>query len=111
MFQTTSRLGFSTPYEGIRQKTLVHGPRTLMAEFRLAKGSVLPRHTHLHEQTGYLISGRIRLSIGDQTHEAQAGDSWCIPGGTEHGAETLADSVVLEVFSPVREEYLPTGAD
>jgi quercetin dioxygenase-like cupin family protein len=108
MFQTTRRLGFSTPYEGIRQKTLVHGARTLMAEFRLAKGSVLPRHTHPQEQTGYLISGRILLSIGEQTHETQAGDSWCIPGGTEHGVEVLAESVVLEVFSPVREELLPS---
>ncbi len=107
MFQSTSHFGFSTPLQGMRQKTLVHGDRTLMTEFRLSKGSALPRHTHPHEQTGYLVSGRIRLFIGEQTHEAQPGDSWCIPGGVEHGAEILAEPVALEVFSPVREDYLP----
>jgi len=39
--------------------------------------------------------------------EVAPGDSWCIPGNVEHGAEILMDSVAVEVFSPVREEYLP----
>ena len=51
--------------------------------------------------------GKIRLSIGAEEFEAQPGDSWCIPGGVEHGAEVIEDSVAIEVFSPVREDYLP----
>jgi quercetin dioxygenase-like cupin family protein len=39
--------------------------------------------------------------------EAKPGDSWSIPGGTQHGAAILQDSVAIEVFSPVREDYLP----
>ena len=39
--------------------------------------------------------------------DLMAGDSWCIPSGVEHGAEILEDSVAIEVFSPVREDYLP----
>jgi len=50
-----------------------------MTEFRLDQGAVLPRHKHPHEQTGYLVSGRIELTIGAETHEVSAGDSWCIP--------------------------------
>ena len=50
-----------------RLKTLVYGARTLMTEFCLKKGSVLPRHSHPHEQTGYLVSGRIKLSIDTET--------------------------------------------
>ena len=42
--------------------------------------------------------------------EAQVGDSWCIPGGVEHGANILEDSVALEVFSPVRDDCLPGRA-
>lgn len=78
-----------------------------MTEFRLQKGSVLPRHSHAHEQTGYLIQGRIELIIGSHRFDTRAGDSWCIPGGVEHGADILEDSVAIEVFSPVREDYLP----
>lgn len=78
-----------------------------MTEFRLKKGSILPRHRHPHEQTGYLVSGRIRLHIGDQSYDCTPGDSWCVPGDAEHGADVIEDAVAIEVFSPVREEYLP----
>jgi quercetin dioxygenase-like cupin family protein len=47
------------------------------------------------------------LIIGDERFDAKPGDSWCIPGDVVHGAEILEDSVVVEVFSPVREDYLP----
>jgi quercetin dioxygenase-like cupin family protein len=107
MFQHKSDEGFIPPLEGIERKTLVYGAKTLMTEFHLRKGAVLPRHSHPHEQTGYLVQGRIRLAIGAERYEAQAGDSWCIPGGIEHGADILEDSVAIEVFSPVRDDYLP----
>ena len=67
----------------------------------------MPRHSHPHEQTGYLVHGRMRLSVGPDEHDAQAGDSWCIPGGVEHSAVALEDAVAIEVFSPVRQNYLP----
>ena len=107
MFQKHGKDGYIPAIEGIEMKTTVYGEKTLMTEFLLKGGHVLPRHTHPHEQTGYLISGRIRLSIGTEEHDALPGDSWCIGGGVEHGAEILEDSVAVEVFSPVREDYLP----
>jgi quercetin dioxygenase-like cupin family protein len=98
---------YAPALEGIDRKTLVYGSKTLMTEFRLRKGSVLPRHNHPQEQSGYLIRGHIRLSIGTEAFEALPGDSWCIPSGVEHGADILEDSVAIEVFSPVRDDYLP----
>jgi quercetin dioxygenase-like cupin family protein len=107
MFSRKDSSGYKQALKGIRMKTLVYGDKTLFTEFLLDKGSVLPRHAHPHEQTGYLVAGRIRLTIGQETFEARTGDSWCIPGNAEHGAEILEDSVAIEVFSPVREDYLP----
>jgi len=111
MFEKRSENGYRPALTGIERKTLVYGEQTLMTEFRLRKGAVLPRHAHSHEQTGYLVKGRLRLTLGAAAHEAQAGDSWCIPGGVEHGAETLEESVVIEVFSPVRKDYLSEPYD
>jgi len=54
-----------------------------------------------------MISAKLRFKIGDELFEAEGGDSWCIPGGLEHAVEVMENSVVLEVFSPVREDYLP----
>ena len=107
MHTKTSNEGYHSPLAGISQKTLVYGAKTLMTEFRLKKGAILPRHSHPHEQTGYLVSGKIRLHIEDQSFDCERGDSWCVASDAEHGAEILEDAVAIEVFSPVREEFIP----
>mgnify|MGYP001609312763 CR=1 FL=1 len=99
--------GYKTPIDGIHFKTLCYGDKSLMAEFRLEKDNVLPEHTHPHEQTGYLVSGRINLIIDGVKNEIYPGDSWNIGGDVPHSAEVIEDSVAIEVFSPVREDYLP----
>ena len=107
MFERRDREGYKTPLPGIRMKTLCYGARTLMTEFLLERGRTLPVHSHPYEQTGYLVTGHIRLRIGAEEHDVGPGDSWCIPSGVAHGATILEDSVAVEVFSPVREDYLP----
>jgi quercetin dioxygenase-like cupin family protein len=99
--------GYRPIIAGIRIKALVFGEKTLLAEFRMDPGSALPRHAHPHEQTGYLIAGRLRLTIGEEQFEVGPGDSWCIPGNTAHGADIIEPSIAVEIFSPVREDYLP----
>lgn len=97
--------GYLPVMDGIERKTLVYANETLLTEFRLLKGRIIPPHKHPEEQTGYLVSGHLILIIEDERYEVGPGDSWAIPGNVEHGAETLEDSVALEVFSPPREEY------
>jgi quercetin dioxygenase-like cupin family protein len=107
MFEVQSDAGYRRLTEGIEIKALAYGEKTLMVKFRLMKGHELPSHAHPHEQTGYLLSGHIRLVLaGGEVYDALPGDSWSIPGGVEHSGEFLEDSVAVEVFSPVREEYL-----
>ena len=93
--------------EGVDSTTLVHGDKTLMAQFKIAKGSAIPVHSHPHEQTGIMISGKLRFNVDGEILDVETGDSWCLPGSVEHSAEALEDSVIVEVFSPVREDYLP----
>ncbi len=107
MFKQRSKNGYKNVLDKIKQKTLVYGDKTLMAEFKLEKGANLPQHSHPHEQTGYLVSGQMDITIDSVTHQVKSGDSWCIPGGVEHHAKVIEDSVAIEVFSPVREDYLP----
>ncbi|MCE5249026.1 cupin domain-containing protein [bacterium] len=107
MFNRHDKSGYTPVLPGIGLKTLVYGEKTLMVEFRLGKGSALPLHSHPYEQTGYLVSGHIRLSIGGEIFDVEPGDGWCIHGSVEHGAEIIEDSVAVEVFSPVREDYIP----
>ncbi len=53
------------------------------------------------------VKRKITMNIEGEQHLFLPGNSWSIPGDVEHGAEILEDSVVVEVFSPVREDYLP----
>jgi quercetin dioxygenase-like cupin family protein len=64
-----------------------------------------------HEQTGYMIEGKLKLKIADQAFEINPGDSWSIPSNVAHSAEVLENTVVVEVFSPVRADYLPHDSD
>jgi len=107
MFQKKSDSGYITPLTGIRQKTTVYGEKSLMTEFLLDKGAQLPLHAHPYEQIGYLVKGHIRLTVDGKEFDATPGDSWSILADTIHGAEILEDSIAIEVFSPVREDYLP----
>ncbi|MEN6621026.1 MAG: cupin domain-containing protein [Smithella sp.] len=107
MFYKQSISGYRQAVPGVWMKTLVYGEKTLCTEFKLEAGYTLPKHAHEQEQTGYLVSGEIRLSIGDKTFDVRPGDSWCIPANVEHGAGIIADSIAIEVFSPVRKDYLP----
>jgi quercetin dioxygenase-like cupin family protein len=52
------------------------------------------------------VKGRIRLSIASEEYDVKQGDSWCISSGVEDGAEIVEDAIAIEVFSPVREDYL-----
>jgi quercetin dioxygenase-like cupin family protein len=59
MFQKATPTGYHPILDKIHQKTLVFGAHTLLTEFRLDQGALLPRHSHPHEQTGYLVTGRL----------------------------------------------------
>ncbi len=98
--------GYKEVVDGVRLKSLVHGDRTHLTEVRFRKGAVVPEHRHPHEQTGYLVSGSLRFFSGAEDWVALPGDAWSLPGGHPHGAEALEESIVVEVFSPVREDYL-----
>jgi quercetin dioxygenase-like cupin family protein len=91
---------------GITRRTLVHGPKMLTCEFVLEQGRDLPLHSHPHEQSGYIVSGRIRLTLGQESCELGPGDSYYAPANVPHGATILETAVVVDTFSPPREDYL-----
>jgi quercetin dioxygenase-like cupin family protein len=106
MFCQNNSEDFRKILDGIDIKTLVFGEKMLLSEFHMKRGSALPLHSHPQEQAGRLLQGRIVLSIGSEKKEMKPGDCWSVPGGIEHGAQILEDSIAIEVFSPVREDYL-----
>lgn len=107
MYSKNSRKGYRSTIKGIEQKILAYGENMLMEELKMKKGSRIPTHKHPQEQTGYLVSGKTRLTIDGQVYDCNPGDSWSIPGNTEHANYAIRDSVVIEIFSPIREDLHP----
>ena len=106
MFYKKNRYPYKKVIDGVKFVSLVNGKKTHLTEFRLEKGSKIPLHSHHQEQTGYLVSGKLTFTIEGETIEAEPGDGWNIPGHVEHGVDVLEDALVIEVFSPPREDYL-----
>lgn len=106
MFVKDAAKALSTVVPGVQRKTLAVGEHCLMSKFVLTQGSELPLHKHPHEQIGFLVSGKIILTIGGEACEMEPGDSWVVPGDVEHKAEVLETAVAIEVFYPVRQDYL-----
>ena len=82
------------------------GEKMLMSLVDLAPHAIIPPHSHPHEQVGMALEGVFSFTIADETRQVQPGDVWVIPGGVQHSV-TMGDvpGLVVEMFSPVREEY------
>jgi quercetin dioxygenase-like cupin family protein len=107
MFTKKDSHSFRSLIEGVKMRPLVWEEKTILCEFKLEKGYKIPSHQHPYEQTGYLLSGKLNFRIDKTWHITKAGDSWCIPENVEHEVEILENSVVMELFSPIRPDYLP----
>lgn len=92
--------------EGIERQMIV-GDRLMVCRLRFAPFVDTPAHDHPHEQITFVERGRVRFTIGDQERIAEQGDILHFPSGCWHGATMLDEEVVLiDIFTPVREDFL-----
>jgi len=90
---------------GVVRRTLSTSESLMLIEVTFEKGAIVPLHSHPHEQIGYLASGRILFELGDERRELGPGDSWLVPPNVLHQVTALEFSLIVDVFSPPREEY------
>lgn len=82
-----------------------HLDKMTFGEVGIAAGTDLPMHQHPHEQFTYCLSGTVRFVVGAETVELKPGMLAIIPGGVQHGGKVLTDARLIDIFSPVREDY------
>jgi len=90
---------------GVWRRTLAWGERLMIVQVTLEEGTIVPAHRHPHEQITYVIEGELSMKVEGQTHVLRAGDSLLFPSEVEHGATALQRTLVVDTFSPPREEY------
>lgn len=87
------------------RQVLAHSDELMLVRHYFEQGWSGARHSHPHHQLVYVIRGALRVDVGGETFDVFAGDSFVVDGGVEHQAWALDASEVLDVFTPVREDY------
>jgi quercetin dioxygenase-like cupin family protein len=94
---------------GVRRKVMAYGDQLMAVYLEFRKGAVGALHSHPHVQIAFVVSGSVELTIGGERNRLGPGDFYYVPSGVEHGSLALNDSVVIDLFTPMRADFLPTG--
>jgi len=106
----TSILDKSSNWEqlgpGLSRQILGWDNQIMMVKVKFEKGAIGAPHTHFHTQTSFCHSGKFEFTIDGEKHVIEPGDGLYIAPNLLHSAVCLEAGVVLDVFSPVREDFL-----
>jgi quercetin dioxygenase-like cupin family protein len=94
-------------------RRLITGERMMIAHVYLAKGAIVPKHSHENEQLTYILEGCLRFSLGEdggETLDVRAGEVLTIPPNLPHAAEAIEDTLDVDIFNPPRQDWLD-GSD
>jgi len=91
---------------GVSRKFLGWDNQIMMVKVKFEKGAEGAAHQHFHTQTTYCAEGKFEFTIGDEKQTVKAGDGVYIPPNILHGAICLEEGILIDVFSPVREDFL-----
>jgi quercetin dioxygenase-like cupin family protein len=83
----------------------IHSENMTIAYWEIRQGSTIPVHQHVHEMTVNVISGKLQLTIGNETQIIEYGTVGVIPSNVPHTATALTDCKVIDVFYPIRKDY------
>jgi quercetin dioxygenase-like cupin family protein len=87
-------------------RRFITGDSVTVGRFELKRGGRVPSHSHANEQVSIVLSGALRFTIADQETVVRAGEVMQIPGHAPHEVEVLEDTLVVDVFSPVRQDWI-----
>ena len=92
--------------EKVSRKVLGSGGSLMMVEVCFRKDGIGAVHFHIHEQVSYIAQGSFEVTIGDEMKVLRQGDSFYAPGGVPHGVVALEDAKIIDVFTPMRTEFM-----
>lgn len=89
-----------------RRKYLVYEPQMLLMRNAFESGFEGKLHSHPHVQASYIVSGRFEITIDGHTEAMGPGDAFLISSGLDHAAKCIAAGEIIEVFTPIRDEFV-----
>jgi len=96
----------SRQFKGVSFDVLAVGEKSMVTKMNYKVGNNVPLHSHPNEQSGYVISGKYRIKFQNTDDILVAGDSYSIPENVEHSLEVIEEGEVIDVFTPIRQDYI-----
>ena len=87
-------------------RKIVAGEREMLVQSYVKRGCLVPMHAHESEQMTYILQGALRFVVGGEEITVREGEVLHIPSSVEHQAEALEDTFELDIFSPIRQDWL-----
>lgn len=91
---------------GLKRKIMAYDNNMMMVKVAFEKGGVGSLHSHFHTQMSYVESGAFEIKIGDKNQTLKKGDAYYIPPDVVHGALCLEPGILVDVFTPMREDFV-----
>ncbi|HTP46181.1 MAG TPA: cupin domain-containing protein [Casimicrobiaceae bacterium] len=91
---------------GVRRRVLQAQGGLMLMEVQFVAGAAGYEHSHVHEQISYCVAGRFEYSLDGRVRTLAAGESIYVPSGARHGARALEPGILIDVFTPLREDLL-----
>ncbi len=106
MFVKNADLQPTSVGDGVTRKILGTGGSLMMVEVTFKAGGVGSVHTHPHEQVSYIAKGSFEFTLNGESRVVSEGDSIYVPSDAPHGTVALTDAVIVDIFTPIREDFL-----
>jgi|LGVE01.1.fsa_nt_gb quercetin dioxygenase-like cupin family protein len=92
--------------KGITSRIMGNGGNLMMVENVFVKGAIADVHAHPHEQSGYIVKGKFEFTLGEEVVILEKGESFYVEPNLLHGCVALEDGIVVDTFSPMREDFI-----
>lgn len=106
MFQKNNDIPYTELGGGVKRKILAYGEELMSVEVVFEKGAVGAMHTHPHVQISYVLEGKFEATIGDEVQIIGKGDTYITAPDVPHGVKCLEAGALLDVFTPMRADFL-----
>lgn len=106
VYQFARDIPWENAGEGIQRQMFGHDDKVMLVKVKFEAGSIGTLHEHHHSQTTYVASGSFEMTIGDERKIIREGDGYYIPPHVVHGCVCLEPGVLIDCFSPPREDFL-----
>ncbi len=93
-------------FKGVSFDVLAVGRKSMITKMNYKRGDYASIHSHPNEQSGYVISGKFSIVIGDNEELITTGDSYVIPENVPHSVKVIEEGTIIDIFTPIRTDYL-----